>query len=476
MAHATAWGALLLAGFVVAAAPPIDDFWLALASARSIMAGADPFHAIPLAWSPTIPGALNPQWGAQLVFGLAGSLGVALAVNAALLSAGLLLTTLRARAVASRVGVALAMLAVVAALAPHVIVRPQSFSIALLPIALLLLERAAGQWWLPLAYGALIAAWANLHGAFVIGQVAAVIWAVVAIYRWLRTRRERSAATVLGVTALAALGAALLNPAGPSLLAYAYGQGTSEVVRAISVEWQPAWPWNPVGLLFWVILALVVAGRVVRRGAIQPAQGLLLVALAILAITGIRHIPWFLLAAAPVLAGDADAALRATPSLGRAFGRIGGILGASPRAILGAVVVLVIAFQMVRPLLPEALGRLTQDAPPGLASALDSQLDNGPARIVNEQTWGGYLAYRLPGRVLIAMDGRLEIRTADTWRWWFALMNGEGDPAATLRENGVAWAVLSERRTALIAELRAAGWTLEADDAAGVLLRAQSGS
>ncbi len=488
-----AWAALGIGCVAAAFSLPIDDFWLTLASGREIAAGADPARAIPLTWLPTLPDALNPQWGAQVLLGAPGWLGWALALNTALIAGGLLLTALRAadrgrqdaRGLARTVvpaGVAIAMFAALAVLAPHLLARAQSFSIALFPLALLLLERWTSRWWLPIAYGALMAAWANLHGAFVIGQLAAVVWLAGAVVdaawqrRGERRRGERPGGewrrlAVVGATAGVALAAPLLNPAGAQLLAYAYGQGTSDVVRAISVEWQPAWPWIPIASLHWLLVAAVLAGRLLRQRSLSTADLLLGAALAVLAATGIRHIPWFALWAAPILAADLAAAFAARPRLARAVGGVGAVLSGRPALVLAAATSIAILLQPIRPALPPSVARLTPDAPVRVADRLARELPAGAnEEILNEQVWGGYLEWRLDDRIEPAMDGRLEIRSREAWVDYFALMRGEGEPAAELDQAGVRWAALMHRREALIGALEEAGWEvmLEADE--GVLL------
>ena len=73
------------------------------------------------------------------------------------------------------------------------------------------------------------------------------------------------------------------------------------------------------------------------------------------------------------------------------------------------------------------------------------------------------------------MDGRLEIRSRDTWAWYFELMRGEGDPAAELAANDVSWALVNRERGPLRAELEAAGWAVADEDGYAVLLEAPAG-
>ena len=134
-------------------------------------------------------------------------------------------------------------------------------------------------------------------------------------------------------------------------------------------------------------------------------------------------------------------------------------------AILG---ILILAFQLARPSLPPGLARLTPDEPVPQVDVLGERADSG-SRILNEQVWGGYLVHRLG--VLNAMDGRLEIRSQDTWAWYFDVMQGEGDPAAELAANDVAWALIGVDRTELRDALESAGWSVADSDAYAVLLQ-----
>jgi hypothetical protein len=476
VATATAWAALGLGVVLAAFSLPIDDFWLSLASARAIAGGADPAGAIDLSWLPTLPDAINPQWGAQLVLGAPGTAWGALAVNGALIAIGLLVTLVRARGRAGVVAVTVALLLVMGALSPHLLARAQSFSIALVPVALLLLERRPVPRWLPIAFGLLLMAWANLHGAFVIGQMAALAFFVGELVRW-RTGTGPANPALMGLTALAALVAPLVNPAGLGLLAYAYGQPGLDVVRSISVEWQPAWPWIPVAAIFWAYLLMLVLARLVRRGGLDLGAGLLTIALALFAAYSIRQIPWFLLATAPLLASDVEALLGARPGLARAVGRIGGPLGGTrAAAYLAVAFVAVMALQPIRVTLPESIGRVTLNEPVAIADLLEEVLPTGDvARILNEQVWGGYLSYRLGDRVETAMDGRLEIRSRATWVEYFALMHGDGDPAAELSSRGVDWAALSPDRADLVGDLLRSGWTIELRQHDQVLLQRPRG-
>lgn len=471
VATATAWAALGLALVLAAFSLPIDDFWLSLASAREISAGADPARAINLTWIPTLPGAINPQWGAQLIFGASGTTWGALAVNGVLISVGLIVTVVRTRHRAGVTATAIAMLLMLGVLAPHLLAQAQSFSIALVPVALLLLERRPPPRWLPIGYGLLLVVWANLHGAFVIGQVAAVAVFAGELVRW-RMGKVPAFPWVIGLTAGVSMAAPLLNPAGFGLLAYAYRQPGLDVIRSISIAWQPAWPWIPIAAIFWVYLSLLVAGRVLRRGGVAFGEGLLILSLAAFAAYSLRQIVWFALVTAPLLASDIDLLFSARPGLAGAVGRVAGPVGdRRGMACLGLGILLVVLMQPLRPALPAEIGRVDLNEPVAVTEFLMDALPvGGHTRILNEQVYGGYLTYRLADRIETAMDGRIEIRDRATWTRYFGLMHGDNDPAADLASQGVTWAVVLPDREVLTAKLEAAGWVTELETAEATLL------
>ena len=456
----------LVIGFVATAySLPIDDFWLTLASGARLLGGAPIDRALDFTWTPMLDGALNPQWGAQLIFAAPGSVGGALAINAALIAIGLLTTALRTARRATGGAVAIAMLLVVAAIAPHLLARAQSFSIALMPVALLLLARYRDRPWLPVAYGLVMVVWANTHGAFVIGQIAALAVLVDAMV-------DRTNRVVLASTVVVAFVAPLANPSGLGLLGYAYGQPGLELIRQISVEWQPAWPWIPLTWLFWAQAGLFVAFRISRRGGAPLDELLLGAGLLILAATSLRQIPWFCLATAPILAADVSTF---------AGGRLGERLGSMPgwfnghkaKTTLLSAAALAVLVQPIRPIAPQAIARVTPDAPVALVDRLAGKLDGSRgARVLNEQVWGGYLAYALGDRIETAMDGRIEIRDRSTWADYFSLMRGEGNAVEELAANDVEWALLAPDRETLIRHLTDSGWTTVDRDAQGALLSA----
>jgi hypothetical protein len=251
-----------------------------------------PFATAPSAGWPNVPaGAELVLWGLYHLLG--GDRGVvvgqaiAAAAGFAALAAGL-------RREASDRAVAVICLLVLAGSLPLVVVSNVSlFSLAALPLLLLLLEDEATAptariWWaVPL-----LAVWGNLHGAVLAG------WALLACYLvFERSRHEPLRA--LGVLAAGTL-ALFVNAALWSTPSYYAGVFGSAPARRGEGLWSP-----PAPDLFGIALVVIVAGFalvVVRRGGrVRLWEGVALAGLAGATVLAARNGPWLLfLAAYPV--------------------------------------------------------------------------------------------------------------------------------------------------------------------------------
>jgi hypothetical protein len=267
--------ALLAAAIVVVKvgfSVPLDDFWMMIAGGRHLLAHGHLGSPVPLTFTPMVRHSVNGEWGAEALFALCHWTGLALALNVAAVLGGLAVTASRIRPRVSPNARIFALAFALATPTPFFVPRAQSFSVLLFPCCLLLLERWRDRSWTPAAYAMTMAVWANLHGAFILGQLAVVAFLVGDVMERRRNgalvapRRARRTACVL----LAAVLAPLLNPAGLRLLGYAYTQGNNRAVRLFAHEWHHAFPWDPMAAPFFVLLAAFVWFRVRRRSAPFP--------------------------------------------------------------------------------------------------------------------------------------------------------------------------------------------------------------
>jgi hypothetical protein len=297
--------------------------------------------------------------------------------------------------------------------------RPQLFSFLLFALFVRelfahLLDRRARLGLLPVA----LAAWVNLHGAFVAGLGAvglALLLRAVQRYNAHKAGTPPPSLAPLGLTLAACLGATLVNPLGWRLWCYVGTELTWDVNRRFIAEWRPLdWhedTWTArtfVGLLAALAAACAAAGPRRLVGGLRCWQWLVsCVPLAFLACRSVRHVPVCATWAAPVLAllaqraydawctGTGGLTPRRSPWLWAA---------ASGLAAVPAVMTLLAVLARPAPVVSTAGPVFGAHAPYGAAAFLRA---NGLAgRVYNPLWWGSYLTWELYPDVLVAMDGR----------------------------------------------------------------------
>jgi hypothetical protein len=468
------WTFLAIALPVLAAllAPlPTVDLAYQLRAGAQILAGG----GIPTVdtWTFTAYGRpwLDQQWGAQVLLAAAwsttGWTGLVL-LRAALVGAiaWLVLATIRRRAsgLQARTSALLALGAFVV-MAPALALRPQLFGMALFAASLALLsfrrERRAGLWALPVV----AAAWANLHGSFVLAPVLVGF----ALLEDLADRSPGSRRTLVVLLVTAA--ATLLTPFGIGAWRYATALAANpDVTRRVS-EWQPPALTDVPGLLFWgSVVFVAVAGAVERRRrrAAVPWPALLaLLAFAVLGANTGRGIAWWSMVAvmtvAPVFANGRSSEVSPPPRPSR-------INSAVAVALVLAGIALLPAWRPLDPGLGAPSGTLSY-APSGITAAL-REVATPADRVWNPQTWGSWLEFAVPAPAY-ALDSRIEVFPPQVWvnaevidaagPGWDALLDAAG--VTIVATSGPADAPLAN---ALVAS---PGWTLYYADVDGAVWR-----
>jgi len=384
----------------------IDQYWLWQRAAYGLvrLAGwseSDGARALPVS-SPARAGALAGRDAAEARAATALTL-----VNSLLLAAGFLVgfEALRRRGSGLFLAVAIPLAAAWGARI-RFLARPEAAAMVLFAAAFFLLEwrprsslrgQAPDAFWGRRLAGlmALTALGANLHPSIVLLPVLAGLHRVGA--GWEEARHPRGAVRAIPSAAACSgmlVVATMASPSGWKL--WLVPLRTWEVLGGRSSfvpEWLPPAPTDAP--LFFLGFAAVVVLLVlsVRRG--EGISGLLtLVALGVLATTGIRHIGFFLIvlpiASAPVVA------LLATRFGGRA------LLQAATAAVLCPAVV---AAGWAAD--PRRLG-IDRDTTPVDACGF-IELHEPAGRLYNDVRFGGYLDWRFaPGRKVF-LDGRMEL-------------------------------------------------------------------
>ncbi len=290
--------------------------------------------------------------------------------------------------------------------------RPELISFPLLALVLHLLSRGGPWRALPLV----MLVWANAHGLFAVGLM--LIAARVSL-DGLGAMRGGTLDRPLLKAALWSVAACCVNPYGVQGLLFPLRLWTrlssdQSLSRSIAEFESPLKvlmaggdfpPWWPLGC-FIALMGLAIGGVIVGRRSLRVFD---LVALALclaLALTAIRNLPLFAIAAAPWAAVGLGAAItRLEAWLGRARPLVGPLAVVAVSAATAHVVLDGYYIELRR---PERFGSAVSELvnPVGAAEVLQAQpLERN---LYNHLNFGGYLMWRLPERKVF-IDGRTEV-------------------------------------------------------------------
>ncbi|GAC1669956.1 MAG: hypothetical protein NVS9B8_13090 [Candidatus Limnocylindrales bacterium] len=405
---------------------------------------------------------LNQQWGAQLIlasiYRVAGWTGLAL-LRAALvgLTFGFLFEACRRRGLDLRRAAWLTIAAFVVS-AVALALRPQLIGMALLALTLLLVaDRRAHPrrlWAVPL----IVLVWANIHGSFFLGPVVLGLACLEDVHDGAPNRHRTLA------IALVAAAAALVNPFGVGVWAYAAGLSTNSFVTSRISEWQPTTLRTIPGILFFGSLALSVV-LLARRGRVTGWPTLAWLAFfAAIGTYAIRGVAWWplgaIVAIAAILAADGGPGVaRREPS--------------SPLnvVVVGLIVAVCAALVPVWRPVDSRLGApvgVVGDAPPGITAALRGLVKPGD-RILTPQPWGSWFEFALP-QATVALDSRIELFPAQVWDAYDTIRSGGAGWQQTIATWAPTIVVATRDEGRFVARLEAAGWTSAYVDNDGTIL------
>jgi hypothetical protein len=353
---------------------------------------------------------VNHEWGAEVLAAWAfGTMGNAGLVSLKLLIIGsvllLLNSTLRNEGVRS--GFArdvTAGIAIVITLSQAHHVRPQLFSLLFFSALMtcLLAVRGGAQRWL-LALPVLFAAWANLHGGWIVGGAIVALWTAA-----LLMSDQRRPALYLIVTGALSAAATLATPFGFGL--WRFLRETVGFSRPEIIEWQPVyvtgWPFVALWLIAFVIMTLgVVLGGREKLRVERLVVGL---ALAAASLRVARLLAFFGLASVFLFA----------PLICEAYQhrRAARRFGSSPLLRVGFAGVAFAVGVFTIGIIYSNFWQVRLDAaslPEPEAVALLNQQPAGK-RILVWFNWGEYAIWHLSPRMQVSIDGRRETVYSDT--------------------------------------------------------------
>lgn len=386
------------------------DFWWHIAAGKDILEkdavpSVDPFGVYDAdnVWGQTV---LKSQWLGQVllysVFRWFDIDGVIL-LRAGILTLCLAIVYLRCRLAATAGLFSFAMTALAGiAILHHTGERPQLFSFLYLSLIFLLLDgfMVSGKRWLLYCIPPVMLVWSNTHAGAVLGVVALGLFGAGLLLENHRAG-EHSNKSQLSL---------LFKITGVSVIALlCTPNGVATLVRIIFVEniffvegnplrdrvSEYAYPWSlwPATLYYWVFIGVTLVSMPGFFNKAYLKQGIVVIAIGMISLTGYRYIPLFVLIAAPYVAS----------SLNRMLNRI------KPSAILVNSCVLVIALAFLGYGLKQGRvfqrGLLEERVPAGALAYIKA--NNLGGRIFNTMNWGGYLIWQLAGQVTVFMDGRI---------------------------------------------------------------------
>jgi hypothetical protein len=363
-----------------------QDAWLALAAGREIgdhgLAGHE-------TWTVWAQGArwIDQQWLGQLVLyrlDALGGLRLVLAVHALLTAGGYALAV----ALARRRGASQLQVLVLLPLCLWLFifgswqVRTQSFSYLLFCAVFWLLATRPLSWRLVALLAGLLALWANLHGAVVLGA------ALVALRGLVELGRRRLAGLALVVLLLALLA----SPYGLELISYYRSTLLNPAFGALVNEWQP--PALGVQTVpFYSLLA--IAAAVWRR--LDRFELLALAATGLAGLHSQRNIVWFAFAALILLPRALE--IREAPRSRRRSA-----LNANLALVAIAGLGVAVAATLAKP-----TTTFETEYPPAAADAVAAA---HPERVFADVKYADWLLWRKPQlRGRVAYDARFELLT-----------------------------------------------------------------
>jgi len=394
--------------FAMAARNVLDpDVWWHLKTGEWIAQHHAVPHSDPFSYTRAGQPWVAHEWLSELaIYGIFRSTGYAglILFFAAVISAAFVPLYLRCKTDAVMAGA----VTLWGALATTIVwgVRPQIFSFLLLSLWLLILERSEKKpelllWTLPITL-----VWVNLHAGFILGPAFLALFIAGEFGEFMESHFSGAAAGArlrrLSVTLLANLVLASFNPNGSAIFRYVIETMRSIPMQRYITEWaSPDFHNANYRAFFFLILATFAA---LAFSGKKPRLRDLLVLLAgvAAALSSVRMIPLFVLAAAPLVA---RAMTEWFPS-GRhrtAPAREGS------RLLHGVVLFILATFATVHTFLVIQHQPQAEAAVFPVAAVAYLQQHPPPGPIFNYYSWGGYLIFKAYPQIRVFIDGRADV-------------------------------------------------------------------
>ncbi len=408
---------LFLSLFLMTLRPIADpDFWWHLRTGQFIVQTHSIPHSDPFSYTKAGGPWITHEWLSELlIYGLfrLGGYGILIFTFSIIITGAFLLAYLRSPAETRPYVAGFVLLLGAVSTAPTWGVRPQMISLLLTSLFLFLLDlyRRSGslKFLIPLPLTMLI--WVNIHAGYFLGLALVGIYIIgglidLLMIEFRKELKVEAAPTLKSILALCGtLGVCILvtlaNPNGIQIIIYPFQTLTSPSMQQLIQEWfSPDFHqamWQPLALL---ILALIGAGMLSKK-SISPINILLTLIFGYAALRSMRNVPFFAVAAIPVLSEQIGSLVRIR-SDARAPRRL--IQRTVP--ILLVCVVLVTGLRFVQ-VVQEQSKTEAENFP---RAAVDWLLENKPTgNLFNSYNWGGYLIWRTYPEYRVYIDGRADV-------------------------------------------------------------------
>lgn len=263
------------------------------------------------------------------------------------------------------------------------------------------------------------------------------------------------------LTLVASLGTPLL----PGVLTTALNYNSSDPMVAANyiAEMRPFYT-GPMGGVNVSLVLMLVGFTIAYRKRLSPMDAMVLIVACIALVRLGRFLPVFSILAMPVFA-------RTFPKLSDR------VLARPPLRWAMTLIVVLGLVNLSRECI--ALRKITFDDwlnrnIPGLYPVAAARVLDGaaPGQVINEFSWGGYLAWRLPASSQVFMDGRTQLYKPDFWNR--AFFNGDTACKDLLANQSARIAILPVRNSRFERPLAELGWTVSYKDDAAIIMIAPS--
>jgi hypothetical protein len=383
-----------------------------------------------------------------------------------------------------------------AASSVHWLARPHLFTLLFAVVFYTILERVregrtrlAGVPCLAVLLPAATILWTNLHGGFFVGILMISAYAAGdALEAILATgpeggRRASRRARQCAASALLCLAASLVNPYTYHLHTHIVAYLGDPYLSQHIDEFLTLSFHHPAAIFFEALLLAGAAAAVWYLSTGRLTEFLLLAMWGHAALLAGRNIPIFVVLAAPPVAeavarwlsllpvSDLPARLKSAGA--RLSGTCAGLaeLDRVPRWHVASVAgALLVAALLFAPAPPKAF-RAEYDPQQFPAAAVEMLRGDRAARIFTNDSWGGYLIYRLYPATRVFVDGRSDFYGADFSEGYIDVLSVKYDWEKTLGRFGVNTILLPTSAPLAGALKESARWRVAYDDGVAVVFR-----